>query len=141
MKKYYFILLTALLPLLTVGQTSYPYEILPGQSKTISAAQDTLWVLKHSQLQRALIAVKTNKLLNEEISVLKQKIETKSELTFETDSLVKLHQKDAEFYKNKWQESEQDIDKVVKKYKQQKLLKNIFMGGAIVTFFLGAYLL
>lgn len=140
MNKLFLIVFVVLLPSLVLGQKKYPQEILPGQQKLVTAAQDTLWVLKHSQLQRALIFAKENKLLKEEILVLKQKVGTKSNLNSECDSLVSLHQKDAIFYKEKWLESDKDMDKVVRKYKQQKLMKNIFLGGMFASFVLGAYL-
>ncbi len=139
MNKHFLILLVAFLPLFALGQ-NYPYEILPGQSKLVQPEQDTLWVLKHSQMQRAIIFGKENKLLKEEIAILKQKIGTKTNINQESDSLVALCKKDLEFYMTKHQEAEKDLSIVVKKYKRQKLFKNIFLGGMAASFLLGAYL-
>lgn len=130
-----------LLPLLGLAQEpSYPMEVLPGQSKTISSRNDTLWVLKHSQMQKALSFGKENRLLKEEIDILRQKIGTQNNITQEKDTLNSLHAKDAVYYKQLWQDTDKDLQTVAQKYKRQKLYNKILMGGVVASFILGVFL-
>lgn len=139
--KRYLLSLLLLVPLLALAQEpKYPIEILPGQSKTFSPSSDTLWVLKHSQMQKALMFGKENKLLQEEVQLLRQQVQTHGQLNNATDTLAQYYAKDAAHYKGYWQECDKDLQIVARKYKRQKLYNKFFLGGIVASFALGLLL-
>lgn len=101
-------------PLLSQAQSEYPYSVLPGQSKEIKSTTDTLWVMKHSQMQKAIFAAKENKLLKEEIALLRDKGKLTNQATSVRDSLLSLSQQDANHYKQQWLECDKDFQTVTK---------------------------
>lgn len=141
MNKIIIALVLLCLPFCMLAQKKYPQAVMPGQTETLTPTADTLWVMKHSQMQKAIEFAKQNKILKEQVGILESKVGIGGELSTEKDSLMAVYKKDAEYYKGNWNECDTDFKKVAKKYKQQKFLKNLGFIGMGVTFLLGAYLL
>lgn len=135
---YYIVITIAfLLFVQSVNAQKYPVVVLPGEKQTVEPKTDTLWILKDSQLKRAIISAKKLKIeeeinaeLYEEISVLKSKDLVK-------DSLILDLKEDCNFYKKKWDVCSNDIDILIKKNKRQKLYTKVSLAGAVVAFIVG----
>ncbi|MEN9444741.1 MAG: hypothetical protein RIS47_1631 [Bacteroidota bacterium] len=137
MRKLLVIILLSL-PSIIWAQTDYPYSILPGQNKAVQSASDTLWVMKHSQMQKAIFAAKENKLLKEQIAVLTDKVSLLDKATSVRDTTLNLTQQDVNHYKQQWLDCDKDLQTVVKKYKKQRFAKNVALLGTVVGFVAGA---
>jgi hypothetical protein len=136
MLKSFFILI-AILYGFSLQAQSYPQEVLPGESKTIEPITDTLWILKDSQLKKAIISAK-KLLIEEEISAdLRKKIALMQEKDLVKDSLVLDYKKDRDFYMKNWKDCTNDVDLLIKKQKKQKLYTRLSLAGVIVAFIAG----
>jgi len=125
-------LLFLIIPLYVVAQ-QYPQEIMPGTSKTITATTDTLWILKNSQLKNAIIKAKELEIANQQIEELKKIIGKTDTKDTEKDSLIVDLKKDRDYYKDIWQKTDNNLNKVAKEYKCQKLYTKIAIGCGIVA--------
>ena len=115
----------------------YPEVILPGNKKVIENQNDTLWILKDSQLKKAIIAAKKLK-VEEQISFeLRRKISLMDEKDLVKDSLVIDLNKDRDFYKANWETCSKDIDILIKKNRRQRLYTKLSLGGVVLAFIAG----
>jgi hypothetical protein len=124
---------------ISVAQT-YPEVILPGHSKTVQTGSDTLWILKDSQLKKAITAAKMLKIeediskeLRSEISVMQQKDIAK-------DSLISIYLKDRDFYIDNWKICTNDVDQLIKKQKRQKFYTRLSLLGIVAAFVTGFFI-
>ncbi len=124
----------------------YPVPILPGETlkiikknKTynIPLKSDTLWVLKNSQLQNAIIKAKKLELSEDQIAELRNQIRLYKEKGTENDSLISVFKTDRDYYENTWKGSEKDIIELGKINKRQSLYKKIAMAGIPIAFVIG----
>ena len=121
----------------TAFAQKYPEVILPGNVKTIENQKDTLWVLKDSQLKKAIIAAKKLK-IEEQITIeLRKKISLMDEKDLVKDSLVLDLKKDRDFYKSNWETCSKDIDILIRKNKRQRLYTKLSLGGVVIAFIAG----
>lgn len=120
-----------------VSAQNYPIEIMPGETKSVESGSDTLWILKNSQLKKAIVAAKKLK-IEEEISLeLKNKIKLMQEKETVKDSLIVDLKKDRDYYIKNYKVCTGDVDLLIKKCKRQKLLTRLSLGGAVVAFVAG----
>ncbi len=119
------------------AQTKYPVAILPKSTKTFSPQKDTLWVLKHSQLKRAITDSKRLKFELEISKELKNKISLMKQQSFTKDSLVLDLTEDRDYYMNNWHDCKNDVKKLIAKNKRQRLFTRLSLGGIVVAFIAG----
>lgn len=115
----------------------YPVVVLPGEQKLLKPEFDTLWVLKDSQLKKAITAAKKLKITEEINAELYKKVDWLEQKNLIKDSLIIDLKEDRLFYENKWNTCQQDIDLLIKQNKKQKLFKNVALAGIIVAFIAG----
>lgn len=115
----------------------YPVAVLPGEQKNLKPVTDTLWVLKDSQLKKAIIAAKKLKITEEINSELYKKVDLLKQKNLIKDSLIIDLKEDRKFYENKWNTCQQDIDLLIKENKKQKLFRNVALAGVVVAFIAG----
>lgn len=127
-------------PLMGLAQKNYPYAILPGQEQVVKHEVDTLWVLKHSQMQKAIAAARKSKLLSQQIEILTEKLALTDNKGGTQDSLTVLYSDKAEHYERQWRECDNDLQVVVKQYKKQRMLTYVASVGAVLTFVLGIFI-
>jgi Flp pilus assembly protein TadB len=101
---------------------------------------DTLWVMKNSQLQNAIIKAKKLEVCEEEISEYKNQISLHKQKDAEQDSLIKILTKDRDYYMNTWNICEQDIQKLGRMQKRQKLYTKLALAGIPVAFVIGLFI-
>lgn len=118
------------------GQT-YPFEMMPGQIKTIESGIDTLWVLRDSQLKKAIKDAKKLKIEEEITKELRKKISLLNEKSLIKDSIVLDLKKDRDFYMNNWKDCTNDVDLLIAKCRRQKLYTRLSMAGTAVAFIAG----
>jgi len=121
----------------SVFSQSYPEVILPGEIKTIETGSDTLWILKDSQLKKAIISAKKLQIEEEISTELKKKIDLLKEKDLVKDSLIVDYKKDRDFYMNNWKNCTNDVDLLIKKQKKQKLYTRLSLAGVIIAFIAG----
>jgi len=115
----------------------YPEVVLPGESKTVQPIADTLWILKDSQLKKAIISAKKLQ-IEEEISAdLRKKVELMQEKDLVKDSLVIDYKKDRDYYMNNWKNCTNDVELLIKKQKRQKLYTRLSLVGVVIAFIAG----
>lgn len=122
---------------LNISAQSYPIEIMPGNSKTINPGNDTLWVLKNSQLKKAIVAAKKLKIEEDISKELRTKISLIQERETEKDSLIAVYTKDRDYYMNNWKECSGDVDLLIKKCRRQKLFTRLSLVGVVGAFVAG----
>lgn len=116
---------------------NYPEVILPFSTKTVVSENDTLWVLRESQLKKALLSAK-KLALEEEINVeLKKKISLLETRNTVNDSLIIDLQKDRDFYISYWNTCKDDIDLLLRKHQRQKFFLRLSFAGIAVAFVAG----
>ncbi len=115
----------------------YPVVVLPGEQKVLKPEIDTLWVLKDSQLKKAITAAKKLKITEEINAELYKKVDLLEQKNLIKDSLIIDLKEDRKFYENKWNTCQQDVDILIKQNKKQKLFKNVALAGIIVAFIAG----
>jgi len=116
---------------------NYPEVILPGDSKTVNSGNDTLWILRDSQLKKAIISAKKLQIEEEISSELRKKISLMTEKDVVKDSLIADLKTDRDFYMKNFKECTNDVDLLIKKNKRQKLFTRMSMAGIIVAFVAG----
>jgi len=136
-KSINFILFFVALISVQLHAQKYPYVVLPGEQKTLSPEHDTLWVMKDSQLKRAIIAAKKLKISEEINTELYNKVDLLEQKNLIKDSLIIDLKEDRNFYQNKWETCQQDVDILIKKNKKQKLFRNAALAGIVVAFIAG----
>ena len=115
----------------------YPIVILPGEQELIKPLADTLWVLRDSQLKKAIISAK-KLIISEEINAeLHQKVALLESKGLLSDSLIIDLKGDRNFYKTKWNVCSEDIDILLQKNKKQKVFTRIALVGVVVAFIAG----
>ncbi len=115
----------------------YPVVVLPGEQKLLKPDFDTLWVLKDSQLKKAIAAAKKLKITEEINAELYKKVDLLEQKNLIKDSLIIDLKEDRKFYENKWNTCQQDVDILIKQNKKQKLFRNVALAGIIVAFIAG----
>lgn len=139
MKKFIYIIISAsfLLFAQPILAQKYPSVILPGEQKLVAPKIDTLWILKDSQLKRAIISAKKLKIEEEINAELHKKVSLLESKSLIQDSLITDLKEDRDFYTNKWEVCSQDVDILIKKNKRQKVYTKISLAGIVVAFFVG----
>ncbi len=141
MKKYHIIILFFFVMVqVSTAQQSYPVHIPKGQSKTLSATDFDLWVLKDSQFNNALSDSKELKLVKIQVEELRKGISLHEEKEKELQNLANTYKKDRDYYQTNWQKCDKDIQDLGKGYKRQKLIARISM-IAIPIAFIGGLIL
>lgn len=115
----------------------YPEVIMPGEQKIITPKIDTLWLLKDSQLKRAIISAKKLKIEEEINAELHKKVSLLESKSLTQDSLITDLKEDRDFYTKKWEVCSNDVDILIKKNKRQKVYTKISLAGIVVAFFVG----
>ena len=136
MIKKLFVIILLFVSFSSFAQT-YPEVILPGTQKTVEPGNDTLWILKDSQLKKAILSAKRLKVEEEISAELKRKISLMQEKDIVKDSLVVDLKTDRDYYIKNWKDCTQDVDLLIKKCKRQKLYTRLSMGGIVVAFIAG----
>jgi hypothetical protein len=121
----------------SIKAQKYPVVVLPGEQKVLKPDFDTLWVLKDSQLKKAIVSAKKLKISEEINAELYKKVNLLKQKNLIKDSLIIDLKEDRKFYEDKWNTCQQDVDILIKQNKKQKLFKNIALGGIIVAFIAG----
>ena len=115
----------------------YPIVILPGEQELIKPSTDTLWILKDSQLKKAIISAKKLRIGEEINAELHKKVSLLESKGLVTDSLIIDLKEDRNFYKTKWDVCSQDIDILIQKNKKQKLFTKVALVGVVIAFIAG----
>ena len=131
------ILFMAVLISLNAQEKKYPQVVLPGESKLVNPGLDTLWILKDSQLKKAIIAAKKLKISEEINAELYKKLDLLEQKNLIKDSLIIDLKEDRKFYEEKWNTCNQDVDILIKQNKKQKLFRNVALAGIVVAFIAG----
>lgn len=139
MDKFIYTIITAVFLLFVqpVLAQKYPIVILPGEKKLVEPVNDTLWLLKGSQLKKAIISAKKLKIEEEINAELHKKVFLLESKDLIKDSLIIDLKADRDFYINKWDVCSQDIDILIQKNKKQKLYTKISLAGVVVAFIVG----
>jgi hypothetical protein len=116
---------------------NYPEVILPFSNKTIMSENDTLWVLKESQLKNALLSAKKLAIEEEINRELKKKVSLLEVQNTVNDSLVMDLKKDRDFYIAYWNTCKDDIDLLLRKHQRQKFFLRLSFAGIAVAFVAG----
>jgi hypothetical protein len=132
-----FLIIVFFLSGISVFSQKYPEAILPGSSKTIESSLDTLWILKDSQLKKAIIAAKKLQIEEEISSGLKNKISLMEDKDVVKDSLIADYKNDRDFYMKKMKDCTNDVDLLIKKQKKQKLYTRLSLAGVVIAFIAG----
>ena len=138
MKKIIILLYLISLPVFAFCQ--YPLPIYKGETKTIKAEQDTLWILTDAQLRAAVTKAKELKIANEQIQLLQSKTLITNNIKTEKDSIVSIMTRDRDYYKKYWQTTESDLKIVGTQLKRQKFYNKLTLAGIIVAFIAGIYI-
>ena len=115
----------------------YPSVIMPGEQKLVAPKIDTLWILKDSQLKKAIISAKKLKIEEEINAELHKKVSLLESKSLIQDSLITDLKEDRDFYTEKWKVCSQDVDILIKKNKKQKIYTRISLVGIVAAFFVG----
>jgi len=122
---------------ITAAAQHYPEVILPNSSKTFESKEDTLWVLKNSQMDNAIIAAKSLAAEEEINDTLRSKISVMLKKDIEKDSLISIITRDRDFYMNNWKVCTADIDPLLRQNKRQKLFARLGYVGIVAAFIAG----
>ncbi len=133
------ILFIILLPFTAFGQ--YPIPVRKGDTLKIVkketvdfiAVKDTLWILKNSQLQNAIIKANKLELCEEQTTEYKNLVKLLKEQGAEKDSLSTILKKD-------WEICEKDIVKMDKLQQRQSLYTKIAVISIPVAFLIGLFI-
>ncbi len=140
-RKIYLIIVFLLCSILFVNaQNKYPINIMPTQTKTIDAGNDTLWVLSNRQVKRAITDAKKLKVELEITKELRNKISLMEEKSVTKDSLILDLKNDRDYYVKNWNTCKDDVNILIKKCKRQKLFTRLSMGGVVVAFIAGFFI-
>lgn len=131
------LLITFLIINISAFAQVYPIEIMPGETKTIESGIDTLWILKDSQVKKAIMAAKKLKIEEEITRELRKKVSLLGEKDLIKDSLIIDLKKDRDFYMNNWKECTNDVELLIAKSRRQKLYTRLSMAGIAVAFIAG----
>ncbi len=115
----------------------YPIEIRPRETKTIESGADTLWILKDSQVKKAILAAKKLQIEEEINKELKKKISLIEEKDLIKDSIIIDLKKDRDFYMKNWKDCTNDVDLLITKCRRQKMYTRLSMAGIAVAFIAG----
>ncbi len=122
----------------------FPFAIRPGETKTITASGDTLWVFKNSQANRALAIAKKYEICQKQVNLYQKKINNLKQQTALRDSMYLSTKKMMEKYQKNWDECRIALKAVSKEYKKAvQTQKLITIGGIVISvasFALGAIL-
>ena len=132
-----FLVITFLITSISASAQLYPVEIRPGTTKTIEPGADTLWILKDSQVKKAILAAKKLQIEEEITKELKKKVSLIEEKDLIKDSLIIDLKKDRDFYMKNWKDCTNDVDLLIAKCKRQKLYTRLSMAGIAVAFIAG----
>jgi hypothetical protein len=147
MKKIAIIILFFILQSTVFGQ-KYPIPVRPGETLTITGIKtniilplkdDTLWVMKNSQLQNAIIKAKKLEICEEQISEYKNQTALHKQKDQTQDSLLNIMTKDRDYYMNTWKTCDQDIQKLGRMQKRQKLYTKLAIIAIPVSFVIGLF--
>ncbi len=134
------LIITFLIASISVTAQIYPIEIKPGETKKIESGNDTLWILKDSQVKKAILAAKRLK-IEEEISMeLRKKVSLFQEKDLIKDTLILDLKKDRDFYMNNWKDCTNDVDLLITKCRRQKLYTRLSLAGVAVAFIAGFFI-
>ncbi len=141
------IIVAFLLPIVVFSQ-KYPIAIRPGDTLvviskntyTLPLKNDTLWVMKNSQLQNAIIKAKKLGICEEEVTEFQKQILLHKQKEAAQDSLNQILTKDRDYYMNTWNVCEQDIQKLGRMQKRQKLFTKLALAGIPVAFVIGLFI-
>lgn len=124
-------LLTTILFLLFAMLAANAQEyIMPGETKQVSAENDTLYVITIGQMRDAVEAAKVKEALEAQKELLKNKISLLENQNATLDTLAATHQEDALYYKKSWKTAEEDLQDALKEAKKQRREKYLFgLGG------------
>ena len=139
-----FTVLIFILGLFTVSlfAQKYPEVVLPGQQKLIKAGNDTLWVLKNSQVNNALIQSKQLKICEKEFKNTQEQIKLLKQQYAQKDSMYQATVKMMNKYKSNWEDCKTSLNGVADDYKKALRHQRFLLMGAatasVVSFILGA---
>ena len=148
MKKFTLVLLFFALQILVFGQ-KYPLPVRPGDTLIVKAKKyhyvlpmkdDTLWVMKNSQLQNAIIKAKKLEICEEEATEFKNELSLHKQKDLTQDSLMNILTKDRDYYMNNWKTCDQDIQKLGRMQKRQKLFTKLALIGIPIAFVIGFFI-
>jgi len=117
----------------------YPFAVLPGQTQSVAPEKDTLWILKDSQLRKAIGAAKELKISNEQLKTKDEKIKLIQLQSTEKDSLISLLKKDRDYYVTTWKNCDADLQKVGSEYKKCARIKKLAFWGIGGAFAVGLF--
>ncbi len=115
----------------------YPELIMPFSSKSIESGSDTLWVLRDSQLKKAIISAKKLEIEEDISSELRKKVALMEQKDVVKDSLIADLKNDRDYYIKNWKTCNSDIDLLLTKQKRQKLFTRLSFAGIAVAFVAG----
>ncbi len=122
----------------------FPIVIRPGETKTITANNDTLWVFNNSQANKALAIAKKYEICQKQINLYKQQVENLKQQTAQRDSMYQSTKQMMETYQKNWDECRIALKAVSKEYRKAvQTQKLITIGGIVISvasFALGAIL-
>ncbi|GAB4376155.1 MAG: hypothetical protein Kow0042_22150 [Calditrichia bacterium] len=88
----------------------YPQQILPGQTRTITAAEDTLWVIKKSEAIQAIKASRHLELADSMIVFLQLKCAKLDTLRAEYEKIAQLNREGYIHYRDLWEETDLKLE-------------------------------
>lgn len=118
----------------------YPMHIPQGQSITLTASNFDLYVLSNNQFNRALADSKELPLVKMQVEDLKTTVKLYEEKEAELNKLKETLTKDRDFYKENWDNCSQNVEKMAKSYKRQKLIARVAVIAVPVAFVAGLLL-
>ena len=127
----------------------FPLPVLGGDSlkiftkyqvKIIPVTNDTLWILKNSQLQNAVAKAKKLDLSELQNKELKNEIITLKDIKKEKDDLISIMTKDRDYYKKNWNECETDLNATLKRCQRKSLYTKLLIVGIPVAFVAGFFI-
>lgn len=125
-----------------VSQSNYPVEIPVGQTETISASEQSLWVITNSQLDSVIVTAEYLKICNETNVEYQDKISKLEKIRIEQITIIDTLQKGYDHYIELWQKCDMDLEATeIKVVKQKKLHKWFASGGVAIGFLIALLIL
>lgn len=128
----------------TFGQR-FPLPVFTGDSLIIVkkyetkvlVVKDTLWIMKHSQLQNAIAKAKKLELEELKTKELNNKIKNLENISKEKEDLISVVKKDRDYYKKNWNVCDEDLKKTLKKCRRKTFYTKLLAAGIPAAFVVG----
>ncbi|MEJ2634574.1 MAG: hypothetical protein P8184_04710 [Calditrichia bacterium] len=112
----------------------FPFPIFRGQTFTVPAGYDTLWILKHNQYKNAIKKAEMLNIADSTNTLLRLKNEKLFQIISAKDSLIALNRLGYLHYRNLWDKTDRELEKAeIKNLGKWRAAFTGFMMGSVLT--------